>query len=706
MPYIHFFMVLAAVGLVGTGVWRAWTQRNSILPDAEIRLDSWLARYEWGIFAGILVLGAVLRLYGLASTPAGFNQDEASIAVDAIAVLEHGTDRFGYPYPVYPVAWGAGHAPFLTYATQPFMALFGTEPWAFRLCNALLSVASLAGIYFLFRKTHSRRLGLIAMTVLATAPWNIMLARWSLDSNPLPSLFILATCALVYAWEKKHWLYHLGSGLLFALVLYGYGTAFVVVPLFLLGFAGLLWSAGRLQARTAWPFLAGFGAGSLPMAVFLAINFLKLPEIRTPLFSVPRLTAMRSGSVFRSMEGGWTEFVDAAKAALETVFWQSPDLLWNNLPQFGNTFLFSTPLILLGAVLLLRRVGKNFKENLFDGMFLSMLGASAVLLLLLSPNVNRAGIAFVPVIVLIAMAIDFLLRRVPRAGIVLAVCYAMSLVSFAHFYFTRYDDQIGPAFFESFGDAVRKAVSLTDGPIFITEEDVNGSWVLTEYYAHTPPQEFANTVVFRDNHSEFRSAERFGRFVFASPGSFPASAVGVVHNSDASLFAPDVYDIVAFKFYSVVSPRSLRKASGPSQQDYDLANRKPIDFTQSWGEPRMRLSLDGNPLRIGNRTFPSGIGTHAESRIRFAIPAEACALAFSVGIDQEVGEQGKVRFQVLLDSQTAWQSPELAGGQEAVEGKVRLQGAKVLELRVDSLEDKRYDHADWGSARFMTGDCE
>ena len=44
---------------------------------------------------GLIGLFTLLRLYRFGSVPGGFNQDGAMAAVDALALANHGTDRFG-----------------------------------------------------------------------------------------------------------------------------------------------------------------------------------------------------------------------------------------------------------------------------------------------------------------------------------------------------------------------------------------------------------------------------------------------------------------------------------------------------------------------------------------------------------------------------------------------------------------------------------
>ncbi|HEY4032706.1 MAG TPA: hypothetical protein VGL94_01930 [Ktedonobacteraceae bacterium] len=56
---------------------------------------------EHRILLLIMALSTFLRLYQFPSLPAGLQWDEVSAGYETYALLLHGTDRWGNPFPVY-----------------------------------------------------------------------------------------------------------------------------------------------------------------------------------------------------------------------------------------------------------------------------------------------------------------------------------------------------------------------------------------------------------------------------------------------------------------------------------------------------------------------------------------------------------------------------------------------------------------------------
>ena len=84
-----------------------------------------LERY---LFWGILLLTVLLRCVGFGIIPAGINQDEAMAGVDAWALSQYGTDRYGIRYPVHFTAWKYGQMSVLrSYCMIPLIKLLGVH---------------------------------------------------------------------------------------------------------------------------------------------------------------------------------------------------------------------------------------------------------------------------------------------------------------------------------------------------------------------------------------------------------------------------------------------------------------------------------------------------------------------------------------------------------------------------------------------------
>lgn len=143
------------------------------------------------IIFGISAIAAVaIRIWKFGEVPGGFNQDGAMAAVDAKALADYGTDRYGMRYPVHLTAWGYGQmSALLSYLMVPFIKISGFSPFVLRLPQLITSLAGLVCLYFLIRDVSGKNIALIVFMFASVNPWHILQSRWVLDCNLYPHFF-------------------------------------------------------------------------------------------------------------------------------------------------------------------------------------------------------------------------------------------------------------------------------------------------------------------------------------------------------------------------------------------------------------------------------------------------------------------------------------------------------------------------------------
>ncbi len=123
-------------------------------------------------------------------------------------------------------------------------------------------------------------------------------------------------------------------------------------------------------------------------------------------------------------------------------------------------------------------------------------------------------------------------------------------------------------------------------------------------------------------------------------------------------------------------------------------------ITQEWGTPQADKSVGGHGISIGGTKFEHGVGTHAASEWVIDLHKSATRFTAKVGLDDEEPDaRASVRFKVLGDGKTLWQSKRLRSdsGPQAVD--VDVTGVSFLCLIVEpGGESINYDHADWAEA--------
>lgn len=458
------------------------------------------------------VIGVAVRLWQFGAVPPGINQDEASLLYDAWSIFNYGMDRHGYNWPIMLVSWGSGMHALSAYLALPFIAIAEMSTVAVRLPNLVLGILSIPLFAFVLYELFGIRTALVGTLLIAINPWHIMMSRWGLESNVLPSLFLGAFACLLLTRRNPRWI--LLSGALFALCLYAYGTAYVVVPLFLFcSFLYMLWTR-----MVSWKWLCAgltlFAIMAMPIMLYFVVNTFKLPAITTRFLSIPRLAAearyQTVGVIPGLSEHAWQRMQDNWSALFSMLERQNDGLLYNALPEFGILYLWCMPFVLIGAALLIYRVIQNPKG--IHTLFFVWLVCAIVLGGLVYPNINRLNILFLPLIALLALAIETISTNLAITSTIVVLLFT-SFAQFTSIYFTQFPKDIAPQFHASLEMAVARASARTTGSICVTDR-ANMPYVYALVGAKTHPQVFIVTNHVENPGAEFEFVSSFDRFVF------------------------------------------------------------------------------------------------------------------------------------------------------------------------------------------------
>ena len=460
--------------------------------------------------AALFILGAALRLACLDALPAGLNQDEASAGYDAWAILNYGLDRNLNRLPVLLESWGSGQNALLSYLAMPFIALFGLSSVSVRLPMALAGCLTLALFWRAAALARGGRFGLWALFMLAGCPWHVMASRWALESNLLPAC-LMAGAYLAALSERRPWAL-LGAGLAFALALYAYGTAFFLLPGLLVY---CLWRLRRSLKPGA--FAAAFALFALiafPIGLCQLRNALGLGGLELFGFTLPELSATRQSAV--SVLGGgdvigavWDNF----KALIRLLLTQTDGLIWNSV-GFGGIFtVLGLPLAAAG----LARSARDGARSAMEGIMLAWLLLSLACSLLISVNINRVNMLWLPLIYFAALGADWLGGALGRAWGALAAALLACFAGFMFMYASALGGGGNVNFFPGLGEAIEYADAKSEGDVYVTDW-VNAPYIFALFYTRTPPEEFAASVEYSDPGSAFRDVEGFALWRFGPAG--------------------------------------------------------------------------------------------------------------------------------------------------------------------------------------------
>lgn len=124
---------------------------------------------------------------------------------------------------------------------------------------------------------------------------------------------------------------------------------------------------------------------------------------------------------------------------------------------------------------------------------------------------------------------------------------------------------------------------------------------------------------------------------------------------------------------------------------------------------RFGQSCMETPIKLGERDFEHGLGTHANSEILVHLPEGAKTFKAFVGVnnnDETRNGSGSVQFFVLSGDAVLYESPVKKGGEEGTELSVEVPtGAATLLLRADPTPDGvACDQCDWADAQLVMAD--
>ncbi len=129
---------------------------------------------------------------------------------------------------------------------------------------------------------------------------------------------------------------------------------------------------------------------------------------------------------------------------------------------------------------------------------------------------------------------------------------------------------------------------------------------------------------------------------------------------------------------------------------------------QDYERLQINKSVIGTPLRIGSRSFRTGLGTHSHSIIRVTSPKPIVAVRGWIGIDaneRTSSGAGSAVFVVASGRSEHYRSDVLRGGQDPVRLDIAVTPTRTLDFIVTDADDgPACDHADWADLTVVYAD--
>lgn len=479
----------------------------------------------------ITVIGSLVRLMWLGDSPMGLHQDEAYSAYNSWAVMNFGVDSFGYTRPVYYAAWGSGMSVLYSYLTMPFFAIWGVSVETIRLPQAILGCISIPVMYGLGKELFQNKwTGVFFAFLLAINPWNIQQSRFGLDACLAVPMLLLAMYFLCgYLNGKKKYLW--GAAVFFGLTLYSYALTWLVIPLIFV-FVLIFYHKRITFTRDFFLPLLLLFIMAIPLLLFLAVNFDLLPEIRTSLFSIPKIPALRAEEMKFDMWVLKRRFL----YLISMLYYQYDGRWWISNNTVGTFYYISIPFVILGLLYYV----KVFVEWLLRRRelpieFLTVLWFGAGFLVGCSIDMaffHKINYMQVPIVLLGGIGIRCVGLLFKKVRIVVFVAVGVYAACFVYYiygqvtypvnYNTYGNSEVSHMNWYQYEEALDFAQELTQGEISV----IALNYANVMLWAKIPPQQFMETVVMSGD-EQFLEVHSFDRFLF---GTVPSGDVSTDEN--------------------------------------------------------------------------------------------------------------------------------------------------------------------------------
>ncbi len=513
------------------------------------------------ILTCIFITGVFVRVYQFDKIPDGLNQDEASIGYEAYSILTSGADRNGYNYPIHFVSWGSGQNALYAYLTIPFVKVFGLNVFSVRIVNVLFSLLTLF-IFYLIIKQHFKqnKFLLFAIFLFVINPWSIMSARWGLESNIFPAIILLSAFFIIKAYTKNH--VFLPIAILFlAISLYAYGTAYFFVPFFILGIVFFVKPAISFKNVILISSIAIFIILSYPILKFILINHFDLPPSNNTIFSIPKLEANRTTTIFNLFSTQFfNEFIKNAARFTNIIFNQSDGNLYNSIPATGTIYHISVFFCFVGFFFYF---SEKTSRTLISNIFMVWLIVAIIMAFTINSNINRLNIIFYPLIFFTSDGVYRLTNllkinlKKPIFNSIILI-YSILFAVFTGTYFDILLTKKEATFSKGIDKALVYANSIYHNDTIIVSNDyLNMPYIYISFYKKIPSEKFRNEIIYsKKSNSAFREVIGLGKYIFQS--SNPQNTnVQIVKNTELVKFINTSYSIATFDDFSVIKVISM-----------------------------------------------------------------------------------------------------------------------------------------------------
>src|SRR4030042_6876327 len=165
------------------------------------------------IFAFVLAIFLITRIFKIAEIPPSVYWDEASIGYNAFSIATDLRDEWGEKLPLHFRAFGEFKLPVYIYTVAVFVKAIGLNEYAVRLPAVLYSLGTLIIVYLLTKKiTGKEGVAILASFILSFSPWFFIFSRTGYEATAGLFFFLLGTYLFLLLDKSKFYILIAAAG--------------------------------------------------------------------------------------------------------------------------------------------------------------------------------------------------------------------------------------------------------------------------------------------------------------------------------------------------------------------------------------------------------------------------------------------------------------------------------------------------------------
>ena len=333
-----------------------------------------------------------------------------------------------------------------------------------------------------------------------------------MECNLFPDLILLAVLLLVLGIKNKKISLQILSFVVFGLSSYSYGTAYLFLPVFIIGLLIYLIIKKEISIKKAIIFLLIVFIICLPMIIYVIINTFDLEQINFLGMTITKLKVVR----YKEMSSVFSKsllrdsMINLGNIVMLLVK-QYDELNWNALPMHGMYYIVSIVFLAIGGCLSL----KKYKKNKFNQIMNIWMISSIILAIFCNVNINRMNIIIIPCVYYIILGLDYIINKNKVVCVTIVIIYSILFVLFLNEYFKQDCNE-----FFTFSSGVKELVEYCEKS---EVENVycykfsNEAFIYFLFYGEYDVNEYLKTVEYNSNNGTFGNIKAFGKYKFYMP---------------------------------------------------------------------------------------------------------------------------------------------------------------------------------------------